>query len=127
MHMWKEEYRERILIVGEKEIRLQGPICGGAFFDCKQRTIQTGPMGWNWEDFLCCGCRDCGHILWFSDDAVQHFAKEAEPTALERFEMEFAGYSEKKLLKIVDSDQYTDDARTAARNLLRKRQSPLMR
>lgn len=44
MHMWKEEYRERILIVGEKEIRLQCPICGGTSFDCKQRTIQTGLM-----------------------------------------------------------------------------------
>ena len=74
-------------------------------------------------------CPDCRFMAWFKPlTAVEEF--EQEQQALEdakdpvkKFEILFRDYSEKKLQKVIDGRDYLPEAKKAAQNLLRKKES----
>lgn len=114
-----KEYRECIAMVNGKEIKLRCPICGCDMF--RSRYIGNLPytdLSFVERDATQYICRDCGHMLWFSGSVDLSYEEGLSP--VERFEEQFAGYSKKKLEKILESDQYFPEAKTAAKNLLRK-------
>ena len=69
-------------------------------------------------------CPECRFMAWFKPlTPVEIFdreqqAKEGESDPVKNFERGFAGYSAKKLQKIIDSKDYLPEAKKAAQNLL---------
>ena len=70
-------------------------------------------------------CPRCRFTAWFKPltpieilDREQQ-AKEGEDDPVKKFERGFAGYSVRKLQKIIDSKDYLPEAKKAAKNLLR--------
>ena len=74
-------------------------------------------------------CPDCRFMAWFKPlTAIEEF--EQEQQALEdakdpvkKFEILFRDYPEKKLQKVIDGRDYLPEAKKAAQNLLRKKES----
>lgn len=61
-------------------------------------------------------------MLMFDDPKVKPPTKEERTKAeIDRYEERFKNYSERKLQKIVEDENYADFAREAARNLLRRK------
>jgi len=123
--MDKKIAMERTIYVGDREIELVCPICGGRkFFERKtlMNTMGATLLGWDFADAEAVNfiCEDCSYIFWFMDDRTISPNSEPTLTRVQEYEITFKKYSEKKLQKVINDEGYNEDARQAARNLLRK-------
>ena len=124
--MDKKIAMERTIYVGDREIELVCPICGGRkFFERKtlMNTMGATLLGWDFADAEAVNfiCEDCSYIFWFMDDRTISPNSEPTLTRVQEYEITFKKYSEKKLYKVINDEGYNEDARQAARNLLRKK------
>ena len=124
----KEEKKamERTIYVGDREIELVCPICGGKkFFDRKTLMNTVGmtffDLDWANPEATNFICEDCSYIFWVMDDRTVSPNSEPTLTRVQEYEITFKKYSEKKLQKVINDDGYNEDARQAARNLLRRK------
>ncbi|SCJ96697.1 Uncharacterised protein [uncultured Eubacterium sp.] len=113
----------RIICAGGREIQLKCPICGCEEFYDRKTLLNTAGMtylGLDWANDEATNyvCRDCSYIFWF-ENAREKLEKPRDP--LKELEADYTALSEKRLRKIIDSDNYNDTAKKAARNVLSKR------
>lgn len=113
----------RIIYAGGREIQLKCPICGCEEFYDRKTLLNTAGMtylGLDWANDEATNyvCRDCSYIFWF-ENAREKLEKPRDP--LKELEADYTALSEKRLRKIIDSDNYNDTAKKAARNVLSKR------
>ena len=121
---------ERTVYVKDRELELVCPICGGKkFFERKtlMNTMGMTFMGYDWlnpeaTNFV---CEDCSYIYWFMEDPTIPPSKEKPLTRAEQYEIDFKDDSNEKLYKVLYGKEYNDDAKTAAKNLLRQRKMPV--
>lgn len=112
----------RIIYAGGREIQLKCPICGCEEFYDRKTLLNTAGMtylGLDWANDEATNyvCRDCSYIFWF-----ENAREKLEPRdPLKELEADYTALSEKRLRKIIDSDNYNDTAKKAARNVLSKR------
>ena len=117
-----KEAKERILQVGDREIKLVCPICGGEQFFKKEARVDTSMFTEIWDKFVYYyACSDCGHIIWMEKNA-EKAAKPVTSVGVWEQKLQMWGYgdSEMALRKVLADDNYHEDAHTAARNLLKK-------
>lgn len=113
----------RIICAGGREIQLKCPICGCEEFYDRKTLLNTAGMtylGLDWANDEATNyvCRDCSYIFWF-ENAREKLETPRDP--LKELEADYTALSEKLLRKIIDSDNYNDTAKKAARNVLSKR------
>lgn len=113
----------RIICAGGREIQLKCPICGCEEFYDRKTLLNTAGMtylGLDWANDEATNyvCRDCSYIFWF-ENAREKLETPRDP--LKKLEADYTALSEKRLRKIIDSDNYNDTAKKAARNVLSKR------
>lgn len=113
----------RIICAGGREIQLKCPICGCEEFYDRKTLLNTAGMtylGLDWANDEATNyvCRDCSYIFWF-ENAREKLETPRDP--LKELEADYTALSEKRLRKIIDSDNYNDTAKKAARNVLSKR------
>ena len=121
---------ERTVYVGEREIELVCPICGGkTFFERKtlMNTMGATLLGWDFANAEATNfiCKDCSYIYWFMEDPTVSTKKGPGLTKVQEYEITFKKYSDKKLYKVINDEGYNQEAREAARNLLRQRNMPV--
>lgn len=121
---------ERTVYVGDREIELVCPICGGkTFFERKtlMNTMGATLLGWDFADAEAMNfiCEDCSYIYWFMEDPTVSTKKGPGLTKVQEYEITFKKYSDKKLYKVINDEGYNQEAREAARNLLRQRNMPV--
>ena len=124
--MGKKIAEARTIYLDEREIELVCPICGCKKFFKRSTLMNTKGMTFfdmDWADSEATNfiCEDCTYIYWFMEDPETKKPKGRPLTRAEEYEISFAKLSDKKLQKILDDKGYNDDAKTAAKNLLRKR------
>lgn len=118
------EAKERILWIGEREIRLKCPICGGEKFFKQEARVNTSLFTELFDKFVYYYvCEDCSHMIWMENDQAER--KPAKPLSpVEEWEnkLRLWGYANDAmaLWKIIGDKKYHEDAHTAARNLLEK-------
>lgn len=128
--MTKKVAMERNIYLGEKEIELVCPICGGKKFFKRSTLMNTAGMTFldlDWvnpeaTNFI---CEDCTYIFWFMEDPETKKTEDRPLTRAEEYEISFEKHSNDALYKILNGKGYNDDAKTAARNLLRRRKMPV--
>lgn len=121
---------ERTVYVGDREIELVCPICGGkTFFERKtlMNTMGATLLGWDFANAEATNfiCKDCSYIYWFMEDPTVSTKKGPGLTKVQEYEITFKKYSDKKLYKVINDEGYNQEAREAARNLLRQRNMPV--
>ena len=121
---------ERTVYVGDREIELVCPICGGkTFFERKtlMNTMGATLLGWDFANAEATNfiCKDCSYIYWFMEDPPVSTKKAPGLTKVQEYEITFKKYSDKKLYKVINDEGYNQEAREAARNLLRQRNMPV--
>ena len=126
----KKTAMERTVYVGDREIELVCPICGGKkFFERKtlMNTVGATFMGWDWAnpEAINFVCEDCSYIYWFMQDPTIAPKKDRHLTRAEEYEISFRTHSNDALYKILNGKGYNDDAKAAAKNLLRQRKMPV--
>lgn len=117
----------RIICAGGREIQLKCPICGCEEFYDRKTLLNTAGMtylGLDWANDEATNyvCRDCSYIFWF-ENAREKLETPRDP--LKELEADYTALSEKRLRKIIDSDNYNDTAKKAARNVLAKRRTEI--
>ena len=128
--MTKKTAMERKIYLGERDIQLVCPICGGKKFFKRATLMNTAGMTFldlDWANpeatnFI---CEDCTYIYWFLEDPETKRPTDKPLTRAEEYEISFDKLSNEKLYKILEGKSYNDDAKTAAKNLLRRRKMPL--
>ena len=121
---------ERTVYVGDREIELVCPICGGkTFFERKtlMNTMGATLLGWDFANAEATNfiCKDCSYIYWFMEDPTVSTKKGPGLTKVQEYEITFKKYSDKKLYKVINDEGYNQEAREAAKNLLRQRNMPV--
>ena len=109
--MDKKIAMERTIYVGDREIELVCPICGGRkFFERKtlMNTMGATLLGWDFADAEAVNfiCEDCSYIFWFMDDRTISPNSEPTLTRVQEYEITFKKYSEKKLHKVINDEGY---------------------
>ena len=97
---------ERTVYVGDREIELVCPICGGKkFFERKtlMNTMGATLLGWDFANAEATNfiCEDCSYIYWFMEDRTVSTKKGPGLTKVQEYEITFKKYSEKKLHKVI--------------------------
>ncbi len=126
----KKTAMERTIYVGDREIELVCPICGGKKFFQRLTLMNTVGMTFfdlDWANpeatnFI---CKDCSYIFWFMDDPTTKPEGKQPLTRQEEYEIAFKDYSHVKLYKIINDKNYNEDAKAAAKALLRRRKLPV--
>lgn len=120
---------ERTICVGDRKIELVCPICGGKKFYQRLTLMNTAAMtffdlDWANPEATNFVCEDCSYIFWFMEDLTVK-EKEVPLTPVQQYEVNFKDYSDKKLYKVLYGKGYNEDAKAAARNLLRQKNLPV--
>ena len=128
--MDKKTAMERTIYVGDREIELVCPICGGKkFFERKTLMNTVGmtffDLDWANPEATNFICEDCSYIFWFMEDKTVSLKKGPALTRVQEYEITFQKYSDRKLYKVINDEGYNQEAREAARNLLRQRNMPV--
>ena len=126
----KQVAMERTVHVGEREIELVCPICGGKKFFERTTLMNTAGMtflGWDWANSEAINfvCEDCTYIFWFMKDPTIAIPKDRPMSRAEQYEIDFRTYSNDALYNILNGKDYNDDAKAAAKSLLRRRKMPV--
>ena len=115
------EAKERFLKVGDREIMLKCPICGGEKFYKQEARLNTSFF----TDFLdkftyYYACADCTHLIWMEKDTERRIINQLTPVAMWERKFRAWGYAENEaaLRMVLSDDGYHEDAHIAARNLL---------
>ena len=84
-------------------------------------------MGWEWANPEAINyiCEDCSYIYWFMEDPTVVPEGEKPLTRAQQYEIEFEDMSTKKLYQILNDADYNNDAKKAAKNVLRGRKMPV--
>ena len=130
VEMDKKEGIGRLVYVGDREIELVCPICGGKKFYERKTLMNTAGMtfmGWEWANPEAINyiCEDCSYIYWFMEDPTVVPEGEKPLTRAQQYEIEFEDMSTKKLYQILNDADYNNDAKKAAKNVLRGRKMPV--
>lgn len=114
---------ERILRVGDREIKLKCPICGGDKFYKQEARLDVSLLTNLWDKYaFYYSCEDCSHLIWMEEDTERYVVGNLTPVEVWEQKFRTWGYAdnEETLRKVLADDGYHEDARTAARNLLEK-------
>lgn len=128
--MTDKEVKERTVYAGERIIQLTCPVCGcKRFYEKKTLMTTVGMtfMGCEWANPEAINyiCEDCSYIYWFMEDPSVTPPGEKTITRAQQYENEFEGASSEMLYEIIAGTDYNDDAKRAAKNVLRKRKLPV--
>lgn len=116
-----KEAKERILLAGDREIKLKCPICGGDKFYKQEARLDVSLLTNLWDKYaFYYSCEDCSHLIWMEEDTERYVVGNLTPVEVWEQKFRTWGYadSEDTLRKVIEDDGYHKDAHTAARNLL---------
>lgn len=116
-----KEAKERILVAGDREIRLKCPICGGERFYKHEVYLDRSLLTDIFNKYVFYyACEDCCHMIWMEKDTERYMVGDLSPVGIWEQKFRTWGYadSEDTLRKVLADDGYHEDAHTAARNLL---------
>ncbi len=124
------ETKERVVYAGERKIQLICPVCGCKKFSERKTLMNTVGMtfmGFDWANLEAINyiCKDCSYIYWFLKDPTMPPENEKPFTRAQQYEIEFEDTSSEMLYEILAGSDYNDDAKRAAKNVLRKRKMPV--
>ena len=117
------EARERILQVGDREVKLVCPICGGEKFYAQENRLNTSVFTDIFDKYVWYyACEDCSHMIWMEKDMELRTMGNLSPVGVWEQKFRIWGYADKEdaLRKVLADDGYHEDAHTAALNLLEK-------
>ena len=117
------EAKERFLKVGDREVMLKCPICGGEKFYKQDARVNTSVFTSVLDNFAYYyACQGCSYMIWMEKDTERRIINQLTPVAM--WERKFRAWryadDEEALRKVLADDGYHEDAHTAARNLLEK-------
>ena len=115
------EAKERILKLGEREVMLKCPICGGEKFYKSEVRLDTSLLTSLWDKYaFYYACEDCSHLIWMEKDREKLIIGDLSSVGIWEQKFRTWGYAENEdaLRKVLADDGYHEDAHTAARNLL---------
>ena len=116
-----KEAKERILLAGDREIKLKCPICGGERFYKHEVRLNTSVLTDFFDKYtFYYACEDCCHMIWMEKDTERYMVGDLSPVGIWEQKFRTWGYadSEDTLRKVLADDVYHEDAHTAALNLL---------
>ena len=119
-----KEAKERILLAGDREIKLKCPICGGERFYKHEVYLDRSLLTDIFNKYVFYyACEECCHMIWMEKDTERYMVGDLSPVGIWELKFRTWGYadSEDTLRKVLADDGYHEDAHTAARNLLEQR------
>ena len=115
------EAKERILKLGDREVMLKCPICGGEQFYKQEARVDTSVFTSVLDNFAYYyACESCSYMIWMEKDTERRIINQLTPVAMWERKFRTWGYAENEaaLRMVLSDDGYHEDAHIAARNLL---------